>query len=319
MDVWSYFLDGQEVYREIDTNFDKKVDQYRWFGPGGMKIGLDLNQDGKIDRWEAISPEEVSQEILAAVVNRDFERLKALMVNDADLKSLELPTAEIARIKEKMAQAPEKFNATTAALIKLGNKTHWIHLETVAPQCIPADALGGSRDLIRYRSGTILYENEGKHDFLQTGELILVGRAWKVIEAPIGGYAAPEEAKSEETKGGIVLDAKTKPLVEELRKIDEAAPRGGSEPPAVVRYNIARAAVLAKLAEASTGEQQENWVRQLADCLSAAAQNSPSKAPRLVRRSWPATSPTARFRPSTRPSSPRASKSPRSRTNGARS
>src|SRR6266404_7105630 len=174
MDVWSYFLDGQEVYREIDTNFDKKVDQYRWFGPGGMKIGLDLNQDGKIDRWEAISPEEVSQEILAAVINRDFERLKALMVNDTDLKSLELPAAEIARIKEKMAQATEKFNATTAALIKLGNKTHWIHLETVAPQCIPADALGGSRDLIRYRSGTILYENEGKHDFLQTGELILV-------------------------------------------------------------------------------------------------------------------------------------------------
>ncbi len=103
MDVWSYFLDGQEVYREIDTNFDKKVDQYRWFGPGGMKIGLDLNQDGKIDRWEAISPEEVSQEILAAVINRDFERLKALMVNDTDLKSLELPAAEIARIKEKMA------------------------------------------------------------------------------------------------------------------------------------------------------------------------------------------------------------------------
>ena len=58
-----------------------------------MKIGLDLNQDGKIDRWEQISAEEVSQEILAAVVNRDFDRLKALMANDADLKALELPAA----------------------------------------------------------------------------------------------------------------------------------------------------------------------------------------------------------------------------------
>ena len=276
IDVWSYYLDGHEVYREIDSNFNKKVDIYRWFGPGGMKIGLDLNEDGKIDRWEAISPEEVSQEVLQAVINRDIERLQALMVTDADLKSLELPAAEVARIKEKLSHATEKFNNTTASLIKLGTKTHWIHLETAAPQCVAADAFGGSNDLIRYKAGTILYENEGKHDFLQTGELILVGRAWKIVEAPVSGYAAPEEAKSEEAKGGIVLDAKTKPIVDELRKIDEAAPRSGSEPSAIVRYNLARAAVLAKLAEVTSGEQQENWVRQLADCLSAAAQNSPS-------------------------------------------
>ena len=52
------------------------------------------------------------------------------MANDADLKTLELPAAEIARIKEKTNAAQEKFNATAAALIKLGNKTRWIWLST---------------------------------------------------------------------------------------------------------------------------------------------------------------------------------------------
>ena len=142
IDVWSYYMDGQEVYREVDTNFNKKADQYRWYGPGGMKVGIDLNEDGKIDRWDVISPEEVSQEILQAVIARDLARLQALMVNEADLKTLELPAAEVSRIKEKIAKSAEKFNQTAAAMIKLGPKTKWVHLETAAPQCIPADALG---------------------------------------------------------------------------------------------------------------------------------------------------------------------------------
>ncbi len=105
IDVWSYFLNGEEIYREVDTNANHKADQFRWMGAAGSKIGIDLNEDGKIDRWDVISPEEVSQEILQAVITRDFERLKALMMNDADLKTLELSSKETARIKEKLAGA----------------------------------------------------------------------------------------------------------------------------------------------------------------------------------------------------------------------
>jgi thiol-disulfide isomerase/thioredoxin len=274
IDVWSYYLDGQEVYREIDTNFNHKADQYRWFGPGGMKIGLDMDEDGKIDRWEAISPEEVSQEILQAIITRDLGRLQALMINDADIKALELPAAEASRIKEKIAQAPQKFNQVAAALIGLTTKTKWIHLETSAPQCMPADALGAGKDLIRYRSGTILYENAGKHDFLQTGEVILVGRAWKIIDAPSTGYAPQEEGGGTRVEGdGIEVNKETKPLLDELKVVDEEAPKTG-DPASVVRYNMARAAVLEKLAEVTKGAQHESWIKQLADSLSAAAQNS---------------------------------------------
>jgi thiol-disulfide isomerase/thioredoxin len=275
IDIWSYYLDGQEVYREIDTNFNRKADQYRWYGQAGMKVGIDSKEIGKIDHWEQISPEEVSQEVLQAVITRDFDRLKALMVNENDLHVLELPADELNRIKEKMARAPQKFTTTAAGLINLGKKTQWIHLETAAPQCIPADSFGGNKDLIRYKSGTILYANDGKHDFLQTGEMILVGKAWKIVDAPAPGYAADTDDRNP-MKGGsdIVVDEKSKPLLDKLREVDAEAPKMMGDAATIVRYNLARATVLDKLAEISKGEQRESWLKQMADCYSAAAQNS---------------------------------------------
>ena len=52
VDTWSYFRGGLEVYRDIDANFNRKADQYRWFHTGGSRWGLDQNEDGKIDAWK---------------------------------------------------------------------------------------------------------------------------------------------------------------------------------------------------------------------------------------------------------------------------
>src|SRR4051794_24491746 len=59
VDTFSYYLDGVEVYREIDTNANRVPDQFRWYGPGGMRWGVDVNEDGTIDGWQQISAEEV--------------------------------------------------------------------------------------------------------------------------------------------------------------------------------------------------------------------------------------------------------------------
>src|SRR5579884_941080 len=77
-DVYAYYRGGVEVYREIDTTYAGKPDQYRWLNAAGMKWGVDANRDGKIDAWKAISPEEVSQELLAALANKDQARFQAL-------------------------------------------------------------------------------------------------------------------------------------------------------------------------------------------------------------------------------------------------
>src|SRR5262249_28271519 len=94
IDIWSYYKDGVEIYREIDSTYTGKPDQYRWLNAGGMKWGVDSNKDGKIDNWKMISPEEVSQELLQAVVAKDFARLDALLISEAEIKMLDLPAAE---------------------------------------------------------------------------------------------------------------------------------------------------------------------------------------------------------------------------------
>ncbi len=274
VDVWCYYRRGLEGYREIDTNYDGKVDQYRWLGPNGSRWGSDENQDGRIDRWKVISPEEVSQEVLAAVITRDFTRLQALMITKAELGQMDLPEGEVARLTRGLGEAGLQFRKTTAQLIKLSDETRWVHLETTAPECIAADALGSKVDLIRYPHATILYENAGKHDWLQTGPLVQVGRAWRVVQAPVpGSHVEQVAAQVPEGAGIISVDEKTQPLLDELKKVDAQVPNT-SDPVALTRYNLARAAVLEKIVAACTPEQRAQWIRQLADCLNSAAQSS---------------------------------------------
>ena len=51
--------------------------------------------------------------------------------------------------------------------------------------------LNSKEDLVRYRHATILYQEgdgkDAKHNWLQTGELIQVGKAWRLIQAPMPG------------------------------------------------------------------------------------------------------------------------------------
>jgi len=276
LDVWSYYVDGQECYREIDSNFNEKVDQYRWLGANGSKWGVDANEDGRIDTWKVISPEEVSQELLQAVITRDIARLQSLQMTQQELASLELPGNEDQRIRDSVTQAPQKFNRTTAALINLSNKTQWMHLELGAPQTVAKDALGSKSDLVRYKFGTILYENGGKHDWLQTGEMVQVGSAWRLVDAPTPGSRIDHVASGDNnnTSTAIVeLSEEAKPLLEDLKKVDLASPKSG-DMAETARYYLARAAVLEKIAAAVKTTQREQWLKQLADSLAGAAESA---------------------------------------------
>ena len=48
VDQWCYFKEGIEVYRDIDSNFNRKADQYRWLGTAGVRWGIDNDEDGRI-------------------------------------------------------------------------------------------------------------------------------------------------------------------------------------------------------------------------------------------------------------------------------
>jgi hypothetical protein len=276
IDIWSYYKDGVEVYREIDSNFNGKRDQYRWLNSGGMKWGIDENEDGKIDAWKMISAEEVSQEILQAVIKQDFARFQALMITEAEVKSLDLSGADVVKVRELRKGAAAKFQKCMAALPHLAaDKTHWLHLETAAPQCVPADA-GSRGEMIRYQGGTILTETAGKNDWIQTGEMIQIGLAWRLVDGPSIGLGADD---SSEAGSKVVTDKEMLKLLDELRELDAQGSKSVESPGAnaeVVRYNLARAELIDKILAKSKPEEKEAWVRQIADCLSAAAQSSPA-------------------------------------------
>ena len=271
IDVWSYYLDGVEVYREIDSDYNKKADQFRWLNSGGAKWGISSKEDGKIDSWKAISAEEVSQEVLQAVLTRDFSRLEALWITDAEMKSLDLPAAEITRLQTQQKQAAKKFQATWAKLAELGPQTKWLRLEASMPQCIPAGAGGLTQDLIKYPKAAVLYENNGKHDWLQIGDLIQVGLAWRIIDAP--SLSAPGGGET-----AALGDPESQKLMEELGKLDASPPRPSDQPgpsAEVVRYNLARADILQRIVAKAKPEERDQWLRQQADCLSAAVLSRP--------------------------------------------
>jgi hypothetical protein len=270
-DTYCYFLDGVEVYREIDTNQSGKPDQYRWFGPGGMRWGVDVNGDGTIDGWRQISPEEVSQEIHRAVATRNIARLQALIIQEPEVKALELPASEVARIRESAGKIASQFRDTIAKAA-ITTDSRWSHFEAPVPQCIPADAFGGKYDLVRYSNGRILYEQGGKHDWLQTGEMIQVGRAWRITGGPVPGYGGQEVASNIGSDPAPAANDAVKPLIDRLSELDKNQPNNGNAD-AIVKYNLTRAELLEQIAAAEKDDQAENWIRQIADCYSTAAQS----------------------------------------------
>lgn len=277
IDVWSYYLNGDESYREIDSNLNGKVDQYRWLGSNGSKWGVDLNEDGKIDSWKVISAEEVSQEIFASVQTRDFNRLQALMITKAEWEAMELPESEVNRIKNHLNAANARFQQTLAAFAKVSDNAKWVHLETGIPECTPADAIGAKVDIVRHRHGTILYsDGEKLNDFLQTGELILVGKAWRITEAPVpGGVIQNNQANM--GGAGVAIPDNAKDLVDKLNGVDKKY-KDANTSALVVEYNLARAAVLEEIIAKLTAKEREDWIKQAADCYSTAAQNGDKAA-----------------------------------------
>jgi hypothetical protein len=287
IDTWSYYKDGVEVYREIDTNRNGKPDQFRWLNSAGMKWGVDQDEDGRIDSWKAISPEEVSQELLQAVATRDYARLQALLLSEAEIKALGLAPAEAQRLRASLAEARAKFAAALDKLKGLDRAT-WLHLETAAPQCRAAEAGSTGTDVVRHVRGTILYEAGGKNDWLQAGEMIQVGAAWRLVGGPTPGGSIDQVPVSTAPPAGAVSNSnpRLQKLIEELAELDKTPPAATGMPgpnAALAQSNLKRAEVLEKIVAEFKGSERDMWVRQVADSLSTAVENSSGDAAATTR------------------------------------
>jgi thiol-disulfide isomerase/thioredoxin len=277
-DQWCVYKDGIEVYREVDSDFNGKTDKYVWLNSGGMKVGIDKQEKGTITNWQALSVEELSQEVLKALVRKDYKVLEAVLVNDDDLKAIGAPAAEIKRINELQKNGQAKFGQTATKLSQLNEKTNWLHVETGAPSRLPADTTGMKQDVLMHYRGLIFCETGGKSDFIQLGEIVLVGEAWKLIDAPLPGDADGGARPSALMNASAKVDGPSQEYLEKLAAIDAKAPKyeaGIGPNSAVATYQLQRAVVIEEIVAKAPAGEKDHWTKQLADSLSTAVQASP--------------------------------------------
>ncbi len=294
VDQWSYYKDGLEVYRDIDSNFNGKVDQYRWFHTGGSRWGIDANEDGVIDYWKSISAEEATAEVVAALATRDADRFARLVLTPAELKSLGLGKSRVESVAEKIGKAVADFKAMSARQKVVAADAVWTQFSANRPGVVPAGTDGATKDLRVYENVVAIVESGGKHAQVQIGTLVQVGDAWRVIDVPqpvaegqadassAGFFFQASLARRNEMANGGSSDAGQK-LLADLESLDREAAKAAT-PEERSQSLRRRADLLEKMAAAAkTPEDRGMWLRQLADMISAAVQSGtcPDGADRL--------------------------------------
>jgi thiol-disulfide isomerase/thioredoxin/outer membrane protein assembly factor BamD (BamD/ComL family) len=282
VDQWCYYKDGVEVYRDVDSDFNEKADQFRWLNTGGVRFGIDDNQDGKFDRWKMISPEEVASEATAAWATNDAKRFERLLLTQKELEKLGLGKETKAKLAKRLASAKENFSKTAAAQKKLNKSSRSVQFGSTQPGLIPKGTNDSTEELQVYENATSIIETDGKHDEMLIGTLVRVGDVWRLIDTPrlsvdselmAGGFFFQPTGTG--ARPGLVnqksSDAGQAYLVE-LEKVDQQLQKATSTK-AQAKLNERRAELLEKVAKAaSTRENREIWYRQTADMINAAVQ-----------------------------------------------
>ncbi|MDA0834198.1 MAG: thioredoxin-like domain-containing protein [Planctomycetota bacterium] len=285
VDQWRYYQNGIEVYRDQDTNFNSKVDQSRWINTAGTRWGIDKNEDGKIDTWRVLSAEEATQEAVRAMINLDAESLLALMMTPDDIRTLGLPQDVSGRLIEQTTDAEKTMREVLSGSKSLTPQSKWLRFDGSIPHTIPAEDETGGNDIMLYQNVLAIVDTAGKQGFVRFGDLIRIGDVWKLsqVPQPVEGDSI-EIAESSLLMQRAVASNTTAPtsaglspemqkLLEDLQKLDQNSPSPVAGRAELSKYNSQRVALLRQIiAQSSTDEEREQWMRQLIDGLTAAAQ-----------------------------------------------
>lgn len=281
IDRWSYFQYGVEVYRDVDSDYDEKADRYCWMGSQGIRVGIDTDQNGKIDRWERISAEEVSAEVVGALAANDASRFMRLLITPDELKRLGLGKDHTDKVTKSVEQARAGFAGLASGAGKLPATAKWLQFAAPSPGVIPAGEGGATSDVIVYENVIAMFEQQGQSKELLVGTMVRVNDTWKLIGLPVIGNGEQLANAS----GGMFFSASAAALptpsgtadglqeaVEQLEELDQkmaAAPAAKK-----AELHAERAKLVASLVRQSANEQdRESWTRQLVDTLSVAIQS----------------------------------------------
>ena len=294
VDRWSYYKDGLEVYRDIDADFDGKADQYRWFHTAGSRWGLDKDQDGTVDAWKAISAEEVTAEVVAALAERDAERFARVALSQSELASLGLGPAKSKALVEKIAGLQGGFEKLAGEQKTVTPSAKWVQFSGNQPGLVPAGTDASTKDLHVYENVMAIVQDGGQHGQVQIGALVAVGSGWRVIDIP----QPVSEAQTDLAGSGFFFQGpmagrnrpaskgpseETQKMLGDLEKLDAAVAQATTLQERA-SLNARRADVLEQIAQHTDSPQDRGlWLRQLADTVGAAVQSGtyPDGAKRL--------------------------------------
>ena len=86
-----------------------KKDEFRWLNTAGTRWGVDMVGEGKLTAWKAISAEEVTAEIVAALANRDNGRFARVLLSSDELQSIGLGKAKSEAVAAKIVKAADRL------------------------------------------------------------------------------------------------------------------------------------------------------------------------------------------------------------------
>jgi tetratricopeptide (TPR) repeat protein len=283
VDQWSYYKDGVEVYRDIDSNFNGKADQHRWFNTGGTRWGLDSQEDGVIDSWKIISAEEVTAEVVAALATRDANRFARVVLSSDELKNLGLGKSRSAELAEKVGKLSGAFKQLAAKQKTVTPQSTWAQFSANRPGVVPAGTDESTKDIRVYENVVAIVETAGKNSQVHIGTLVQVGDGWRLIDlpqevaegqadsAPAGFFFQASMVRRSESAGNGPGENSQK-LMADLEKLDQAA-AAATTPEQQAQYTTQRADLLEQIAaSAPNAEERAMWMRQLTDMIGAAGQ-----------------------------------------------
>ena len=280
LDNWSYYQNGLLIYRDIDSDFSGKVDQYRWFHTAGSRWGHDSNEDGKIDYWKSISAEELAEEVVAALSQQDVQRFQRLLLNQRELSSLGMNKESSQQLAGRVKNSLAIFQKTAK---QFSDKSQFSDFGGGRPGIVPAGTRGLKQDLLVYENVWAMVTQGDKHSQLQLGTIMQVAGAWKLVDGPLSDESGKTiagfffQSDKAPTTPAQIAAANTGPsekmqkILESLEKLDEKI--ASAAPSQQANLNGQRADLLEELAKSAPDRgQQLQWLGQMADMVSAAVQ-----------------------------------------------
>jgi thiol-disulfide isomerase/thioredoxin len=283
VDRWSYYKDGVEVFRDIDSNHNAKVDQSRWLNSAGSRWGLDEDENGVIDAWKAISAEEVCRELVEAIKARDEAAFKRLLPSKADLEAAGFEGQRLAELLEKVAAAPAEFSRIAASQKQLGPDSKWSTMMTPQPAgTMPAGSDGVARDVLAYDNVMAIVESGSRNGQVYVGSLVRCGDAWRPVAAPqlsgeqgdvaeAVGFFTPRVAAGQQSDGGPQASERLKPMLGRLRDLE--AKIGAADADGRKKLADEQVVILGQVVEAADASERPFWVKQYAETLAAGVQD----------------------------------------------